>query len=128
MTDEMSKWLPDEGEHKLEVATMKEETSRAGNPMFRVHFVSCDDPSNGFEQLLTNIPGKRWLLRQLLEACGIEPEENAEGRKIYNWDISDIEGQTVLARIEHDKTPFIGRDGNEVVIPKPKVAEFKPVK
>ena len=125
MTEDIGKWLPEEGYHDLEVVTMVEGTSKTGNSKFIINFASAIAPNNGLQQDLTNIQGKRWLLRQLLEACGIEPKENKEGRKIYNWDISDVEGKTVSAKIIHDKTPFIGRDGNEVVIPKAKIIEFK---
>lgn len=128
MTDDVGKWLPEEGYHDLEVVTIVEGTSKAGNPKFTVNFASAVDPESGLQQDLTNIQGKRWLLRQLIEACGIEPEKNEEGRKIYDWDISDIEGKTVTAKIIHDKTPFIGRDGNEVIIPKSKIVEFKKLK
>ena len=127
MTDDVGRWLPDEGWHDLEVVTMVEGTSKAGNSKFTISFISANDAGNGLIQDLTNIPGKRWLQRQLLEACGIIPDENDEGRKIYNWDISDIEGQTISANIIHDKTPFIGRDGNEIIIPKPKIIAFKKI-
>lgn len=127
MTDDVGKWLPDEGQHDLEVVTMVEGTSKQGNPKFTINFASPTEPQNGIQQDITNIQGKRWLLRQLLEACGIEPEENEEGRKIYNWDISDVEGKTVSAKIEHDKTPFIDRDGNERVVPKAKIVSFKKI-
>lgn len=128
MTDDLGKWLPDEGYHDLEIVTMEEGISKSNNPKYIINFASADDPANALQQDITNIPGKRWLLRQLLEACGIEPEENEEGRKMYNWDISDIEGKTVSAKIIHDKTPFIGRDGNEIIIPKAKIVEFKKLK
>ena len=127
MTDDVGRWLPEEGWYDVEVVTMIEGTSKAGNSKFTINFASASNPNDGLQQDLTNIQGKRWLLRQLHEACGIEPEENEEGRKIYNWDISDIEGKTVSAKIVHDKTPFIGRDGNEIVIPKAKIIEFKKI-
>jgi len=125
MTDDNSRWMPDEGWHDVEIVRLEEGTSKQGNPKYTINFASASEPTNGLQQDLTNISGKRWLLRQLLEACGIEPKENEEGRKIYDWDISDIEGKTVSARIVHDKTPFIGRDGNEIIIPKAKIVEFK---
>jgi hypothetical protein len=127
MTEDVGKWLPAEGWYNLEIASMVEGTSKNGNPKFTVSFVSASDPGNGIIQDMTNIPGKRWLQRQLLEACGIVPEENEEGRKIYAWDIPDVEGHTVSANIAHDKTPFIDRDGNERIVPKAKIIGFKKV-
>jgi hypothetical protein len=127
-TDDVGKWLPDEGEHDLEVVKMEEGESKAGNPKYTISFASAIEPQNGIIQDLTNIPGKRWLLRQLIEACGIEPEINEESRKIYNWEISDIEGKTITANIVHDKTPFVDRNGNEKIVPKTKVVAFKKLK
>lgn len=127
MTDDVGKWLPEESYQDLEIVTMVEGTSKAGNSKFTINFASTINPNNGLQQDLTNIQGKRWLLRQLLEACGIDPKKNKEGREIYNWDIADVEGKIVSAKIVHDKTPFIGRDGNEIVIPKAKIVEFKKI-
>ena len=126
-TDDTSKkkWLPDEGWVAMEIVKMIEAISKTGNPKYTINFASATEPQNGLQQDLTNIQGKRWLLHQLVEACGIELKENEEGRKIYDWDISDIEGKTVSVKIVHDKTPFIGRDGNEIVLPKAKIMEFK---
>ena len=125
MTDDVGKWLPEEGWYDLEVVTMETGISKSNNPKYIINFASASNASNGLQQDLTNIKGKRWLLRQLLEACGIEPEKNKEGRKIYDWDVADVEGKTVSAKIIHDKTPFIGRDGNERIAPKAKIMEFK---
>lgn len=124
-TDDVGRWLPDEGWYDLEIITMTEGISKANNPKYTINFASASNPQNGLQQDLTNIQGKRWLLRQLLEACGIEPQENEEGRKIYDWEISDIEGKTISAQIQHDKTPFIDRDGNERIVPKAKIIAFK---
>jgi len=128
MTDDIGRWLPNEGLHDLEIIKIEEGESKQGNPKFIINFASANNPTDGLIQDLTNIPGKRWMLRQLLEACEIEPEENEEGRKIYNWDISDIEGKTVTAEIIHDKTPFIDRQGQERIIPKAKIIGFRKLK
>jgi hypothetical protein len=127
-TDDKGKWLPEEGWVNLEVVSMQEGVSKQGNSKYTINFASAIDPSNGLVQDLTNLQGKRWLLRQLIEACGIEPEKNEEGRKIYNWEISDLEGKVISAKIMHDKTPFIGRDGQEITIPKAKIIEFRQMK
>ena len=124
-TDDVGRWLPDEGWHDIEVVKMEEGESKTGNPKYTINFVSTINPSDGLQQDLTNIQGKRWLLRQLLEACGIEPQENEQGRKIYDWDTSDVEGKTITANIIHDKTPFIDRDNKERVVPKAKIIGFK---
>lgn len=125
MTNESERWMPEEGRHNLEIISMEGGYSRAGNPKYTIVFASADNPKLTLQQDITNIQGKRWLLRQMIEACGIEPEENEEGKKIYNWEIEDMIGKTVSAQIIHDKTPFIGRDGREIVIPKAKIIRFE---
>jgi len=125
MTNDTGRWLPNEGDHDLEIINMQEATSKQGNSKYVIDFASADNPEDVLQQNLTNIPGKRWLLRQLLEAVGIKPEKNKEGKKIYDWETDDVIGKTITAQIVHDKTPFIGRDGNEIVIPKAKVIKFK---
>ena len=125
MTNDTGRWLPNEGDHDLEIINMQEAISKQGNSKYVIDFASADNPEDVLQQNLTNIPGKRWLLRQLLEAVGIKPEKNKEGKKIYDWETDDVIGKTVTAQIVHDETPFIGRDGNEIVIPKAKVIKFK---
>jgi len=120
---ENKKWLPDEGIHELEVVSMIEGTSKSGNSKYTLNLASSSNANDTLVIDITNIPGKRWLLRQLIEACGIEPIEE-EGHKIYDWEVSDITGRNVKAKIVHDRTPFIGRDGKEVTIPKAKIAGF----
>lgn len=119
------RWCPEIGWHDLEIVTVKEGTSKAGNPKYTINFASADNPGNGLQQDLTNIPGKRWLLHQLVEACGIEPEENEEGRKIYNWETTDLEGKTISARIEHEPNDWTDRSGNVHNDKRAKIAEFK---
>lgn len=129
-TNDSGKWLPEEGFHNIEIVSMAEGTSRKGNPKYELSVVSAEDYGKGLKLDLTNIPGKRWLLRQLLEACGIEPEKDEEGKTVYDWDsenFTDIVGKVVSAQITHDKTPFIGRDGKEMIIPKAKIVAFKKV-
>ena len=124
-TDDVGKWLPEEGWYDLEIVTMEEGTSKKGNPKYIIKFASADNLQNGLSQDLTNIPGKRWLLRQLLDACGIETQKNEEGRMIYNWAPMDLEGKTISTQIVHDKTPFIDRNGEERIIPKAKIVGFR---
>ena len=121
------KWLPEEGWENLEIIEMREGISQTKNPKYIVCLASAYEPSLRLQIDLTNIPGKRWLLRQLIEATGIEPKENKEGKKVYNWEIEDLINKTVSAQIIHDKTPFIDRNGNEIIIPKAKVVAFKKI-
>jgi len=120
MTDDVGnvKWQPEKGWIDVEIVKMVEGVSASKNPKYVINFADAVNPGNALEQSLTNIPGKRWLLRQLLEACGIEPEETKEEftekiRKVYDWEISDIEGKTVSALVEHE--PNVWTDSNNKV-------------
>jgi len=132
MTDDVGKnrWLPAEGFVDVEVVKMIEGMSKTGNSKYTIDFVSTVNYGDGLQQDLTNIPGKRWLLRQLLEACGIEPEivvdpETDKERKIYNWEISDVEGKTVSAKVEHEPNDWIDRNNVEHHDKRAKFVEFK---
>lgn len=127
MSKDVGRWLPDEGWYDLEIVSMKSGESKLGNPKYVVSFALASEPQKGIIQDMTNIPGKRWLLRQMLEACGIEGAKNKKGEEIFDWDVSDVEGKTVCAKIVHDKTPWINRDNETVITPKAKVAEFKKI-
>lgn len=127
-TDDVARnWMPDEGLVNVEVISVEMGFSQTNNPKYTVMLASADNPQDVLQIDLTNIPGKRWLLRQLLEATGIEGQENSEGRKIYQWEIDDILGKTVTAKVIHDKTPFTNRQGYEEIRPKAKIIEFKKI-
>lgn len=128
-TDDVSKkrWLPDEGWIDVEVVKMMEATSKTGNSKYTIDFASTNNPADGLQLNLTNIKGKRWLLHQLVEACGIEPEENEEGRHIYNWEIVDIEGKTVSARVEHEPNDWTDKKNVVHHDKRAKFMEFKPL-
>lgn len=127
MTDDVGRWLPEEGWYNVEVVRMELKESKQGNPMYEINFASASNSRDGIIQLLTNIPGKRWLLRQLLESAGIKSKTNKEGREIFDWDVADVEGKTVSAHIIHDKTPFIDRNGETKVVPKARIDHFNPI-
>lgn len=125
MSEEKNKEILPEGWYDLEIVKVEALTSRQGNPMFKISFALADNPTKGIEMFQTNMQGKRFMLWKLLEACEIEPIVDENGKEKYHWQESDIEGHTVSAKIIHDKKPFIGRDGQERIIPKAKIAQFR---
>ena len=130
MTDDMQKekWLPPEGWVDVEVVSMVEGMSKTNNPKFTINFASAADGSKGLQQDLTYIQGKRWLLWQLMEACGIEGEKTADKRTVYNWDISMVEGQSVAALVQHEDNNWIDREGNERKDKRAKFVSFRKMK
>ena|SRR3990172_42262 len=122
---DFSSWLPEEGWHEVKIESMIAGESKKGNPKYTIDISSVADEGSGITIDVTNLQGKRWLLRQLIEACKPNLQTGADGKKIYDWEISDIVGKTVTAHIVHDKTPFINREGKEQVIPKAKFIGFR---
>ncbi len=110
-------WFPDEGWVDVEIIAMKEGTSKAGFSKYTVDLASASNPADCLTQDLTNIKGKRWLLRQLIEGCGIEPrieiiEEHEDEygaivkkkeKKIYDWEVENLIGKTVQALVAHEQ-------------------------
>jgi len=109
-----------EGWRELKCKDMIPEVSKAGNDMFITTFI---DVKSGKEKKvwLVSVEGKRWLLKQLLSACGIE--RNAEGN--FSWDFSDIINKSVLGYVQVEDETFIDRKGETVTKPKSKIVEFK---
>ena len=122
-------WLPPEGWKAVEVVKMVSATSKAGNSKYTVDLVSTVDASDGIQIDLTNIPGKRWLLRQLIEACGVEPriEADADGKdhKKYDWEVEDVEGKTVMAKCVHEPNDWTDRQNVQHHDHRAKFVEFK---
>jgi len=101
------------------------EKSSTGNPYF---YWTLESENEGTEIKVstTLIKGKRWLLKQLLSACGIEADENDPEEK-YKFNEEDVIEKRVVGYIEHANNEFIGRDGNKVSYPKAEVKRFKKV-
>ena len=114
--------LPD-GWHDFEIVSLEEKTSKSGNQMFVAKVVSCKDAGLGTDVYLVAEKGKRWFLKQLLKACGLEPDENEQ----FTWDIPDVEGHTVRGSVEHEQQDdWIDRNGKtQPGKLKAKIVEFK---
>jgi len=109
------------GWNDVEIVKAEEMTSKAGNQMFKVSLASAEDPNQGTDVYCVAEKGKRWLLKQLLAACGIEPD--ADG--VFDWDIPDIEGKTVQGRVEYVSETWMDREGKERTTQKGKIVEFR---
>ena len=115
-----AKLIP-EGWQAFEVVRLEEQTSKAGNQMFKISLVLADDMSTGTDVFAVAEAGKRWFLKQLLTACGCEAGQDG----VYDWDVADVEGKTIQGRVEHIQETWIDREGRERKTPKSKVVEFK---
>ena len=122
MSGESEKRLIPEGWYEFKIADIGEQTRKAGNPMFKV-VCELADGTGSIEVYCIATEGKRWLLKQLLSACGIKPD--AEGK--FKWDISDVDGSMVHARVEHESEDWIDRQGKTRTSVKSKISEFRSI-
>lgn len=113
-----SKLLP-AGDRRVRIAAMVQRVSKAGNNMF-VATLFDEETKNEMDVFLVAEKGKRWFLKMLLSAVGIEADENG----VFEWDTDDVVGKEVIAKVEHYTEPWINREGNEVQVNKAKVTEF----
>lgn len=113
-----SKLLP-AGDRRVRIAAMVQKVSKAGNNMF-VATLFDEETKNEMDVFLVAEKGKRWFLKMLLSAVGIEPDDKG----VFEWDTDDVVGKEVIAKVEHYTEPWINREGNEVHVNKAKVTEF----
>ena len=100
----------DEGWHDFEIVSIKPSKSKSGNDMFILKVVLDNQIDIGTDVYLLAEKGKRWLLKQLLTACGCNPNEDGT----FNWDESDVEGKKIQGFVKHQQEqPWIDRQGKE---------------
>ena len=114
----MSKWdnetpskdtrLLPEGWRGFEIVTGDDAPSKAGNPMFTLQL---KDEETGIvtKVWLIRTPGKRWNLKQVLEALGIEKQDDDE----YNY-LPSLIGHKIMGEVVHEPNEYINRHGDTV--------------
>jgi hypothetical protein len=108
-----------EGERVLRITEMIEGKSKNGNNMFTVT-VEDIKTHKSMPIWLISEPKKRWMLKSLLSAVGVAGGQDG----VYNWDIKDVIGKTVIGVVEHFQEPWINREGKEVTSTKAKITDF----
>jgi len=120
MNGESERVLINEGWHDFQVAQIEEQISKAGNMMFKVTLKLLTEHGSTDVYCIAE-EGKRWMLKLLLEACGITGDENGN----YEWDISNVKDSMVQAKIKHEPNEWIDRNGNAQTSMQSRVVEFK---
>lgn len=110
-----------EGNRIMQIIDMIPEVSKAGNDMF-IAKLQDEKTKQVKTTYLVAVKGKRWMLKQLLSACGIE----ADGEGVYKWDFPDVMQKKVIAVIEHREEEWINRNGEAVKSKKSDIVEFLP--
>lgn len=118
---EKGKLLP-EGWREFEILECSEETSKAGNEMFKFKIIDIELQQEE-EIYAIATQGKRWFLKQILTACGVEAGQDG----VYEWDIPDVLTKTIMGKVEHQQETWIDREGKSRTTPKHKIVEVKAV-
>lgn len=100
------------------------EKSSKGNPYF--YWTLESEEGIEVKVVTTLIKGKRWLLKQILFACGVEAKKDDPDQK-YNFNDENVLEKRVIGNIKHIENKFIGREGNEISYPKAEVNQFKKI-
>lgn len=109
-----------EGPHEAEVLTVSlvtAEQAKSGNPYFKWNLRMAE---GDIQTITTLMRGKRWLLKQMLSACGVNAKENDPTKK-YSFEEKDVVGQKVIIHIVNRPNTFTGRNGNQITIEKSEV-------
>lgn len=118
--------LFDEGDYLAvikDVENVSAEESKSGNPYFRW---TLEIDGDELKMVTTLKKGKRWLLKQLLSACGIEAKPDDPDEK-YTFGKIDVIGKEVMVQIKNKKQSFTGRDGDIVEFERSEVVRVRPI-
>jgi hypothetical protein len=108
-----------EGWRGFEIITGDDNPSKKGNPMFTIQL---KDEQTGIivKAYLIRTPGKRWNLKQVLDAAGIEKQDDDN----YNY-LPELIGKKVMVEIIHEPNEWIDRNGNAVTTTQHRTNLFK---
>lgn len=124
MKDEKERVELKDGLHNGEIAEVKfigEEDSKSGNPYF---LWSIETSEGTLPVRTTLIKGKRWLLKQMLSACGIEANDDDPEKK-YAFSESDVLGKPICIVVKNKESSFTGKNGDPVTVTKSEVVGIR---
>ena len=116
---EQKKIIP-EGWHRIEIYACEEQTSKAGNPMFKFSILFSEIGQDE-ELYAIAVKGKRWFLKNLLRECGVAAGQD----KVYEWDVEDVLDKILMARVEHYPDTWINREGKTITTTKWQIKEVR---
>ena len=114
------KRLLEKGWRNFKVIACNESESKGGNPMFVINLL--DEETSYVDTIYAiSTEGKRWVLKNLLTACGVEAGQDG----VYEWDIADILDKDVKGLVDHEPNKYINRNGDEVETIQHRIVEFQ---
>lgn len=114
--------LLEEGWRAFKVISCEPSVSKSGNDMF---IVEIEDVETQYVETIYPIAtqGKRWFLKQLLSACGLDAGKDG----VYEWDAKDIVGKEISCLNEHEDQTWINREGETVESKRNKIVEIRKI-
>ena len=116
------KRLMPEGWNKVVITALQESTSKSGNNMIVAELTF---PEEGYAEdvYLVSEPGKRWMLKKLLDACGCEAAQDG----VYKWEFEDILNKEVMVLNLPEDNTWINRNGDKVTTKQNRFNDFQAV-
>lgn len=121
MKNEGNQKLLPEGWRQFEIVDCVLFTSKKNNETFKITVSDCQTYQQK-ELYAVATEGKRWFLRDILQACSI-PAENDE----YKWEEKDIIGKIINGKVENVKEKYITQYGEEIENTKSKIVEVRTI-
>jgi hypothetical protein len=111
--------LLDEGWRIFNIRSCEDSVSKGGNEMLVIDLL--DKITNSLEKVyLVTVPGKRWGLKNLLDACNIQASQDG----VYEFERKDLMGKEVAGLVEHQPNEYINRSGETVKTIQHKIVKF----
>jgi hypothetical protein len=116
--------LLDKGWRNFNIIGCSEETkSKAGNNKY---IITIQDIDTQYEEEIHVVsePKKRWFLKSILDACGLECKDG-----IYNFEpplSKNLVGKQIQGLVEWEDNTWINRDGETVTTKQHKIVEVRP--
>ena len=115
------KKLIPEGWNQMTILSCEPSVSKAGNAM-KIVELNYEPMSYTEKIYLVAEQGKRWQLKKLLIACGIEAGKDG----IYDWNDEDIVGKKISVLNEPEDNEYINRNGDTVKTKQNRFSDFEP--
>lgn len=109
-----------EGWRQFTIVNCEPSKSKSGNEMFIFDFE--DEETKYIDKIYAiSTQGKRWFLKSILMACGIEAGKDG----IYDWEIRNVVGKQIMGLVEHEENEWIDRNGDPVKSTQHRIVEVK---
>ena len=107
-----------EGWTGFDIMSGDDNPSKKGNPMFTLQ-LKCENTGIVTNIYLIRTPGKRWNLKQVLEAVGIKKQEDDN----YNY-LPELIGKKVMGEVVHEPNEWINKNNETITTTQHKINSF----